>query len=36
MKQSKASAGAPVVYAMGDTPYGDGGARQDFSDAERK
>ena len=31
VEQSEASAEAPVVEAMGDTAYGDGGARQDFA-----
>ena len=35
-EQSEASAGVPVVEAMGDTAYGDGGTRQDFADAGRK
>ena len=36
VEQSEGSAGVPVVEAMGDTAYGDGGARQDFADAGRK
>ena len=36
MEQSEASAGVPVVEAMGDTAYGDGGTRQDFADAGRR
>ena len=36
VEQSEASAGVPIVEAMGDTAYGDGGTRQDFSDAGRK
>ena len=32
----KYSAGVPVVEAMGDTAYGDGGTRQEFADAGRK
>ena len=36
VEQSEASAGVPVVEAMGDTAYGDGGTRQDFADAGRK
>ena len=36
VEQSETSAGAPVVEAMGDTAYGDGGTRQDFADAGRK
>ena len=36
MEQSETNAGAPVVEAMGDTAYGDGGTRQDFADAGRK
>ena len=36
VEQSEASAGAPVVEAMGDTAYGDGGTRQAFADAGRK
>ena len=35
-EQSEASAGAPVVEAIGDTAYGDGGTRQAFVDAGRK
>lgn len=30
VEQSEISAGAPVVEALGDTTYGDGGTRQDF------
>ena len=36
VEQSAASAEAPVVEAMGDTAYGDGGTRQAFADAGRK
>ena len=36
VEQSEASAGVPVVEAMGDTAYGDGGTRQDFADAGRR
>ena len=36
VEQSEASAGVPVVEAMGDTTYGDGGTRQGFVDAGRK
>ena len=36
VEQSEASAGVPVVEAMGDAAYGDGGNRQDFADAGRK
>ena len=36
VEQSEASAGVPVVEAMGDTAYGDGGTHQAFADAERK
>ena len=36
VEQSEASAGVPVVEAIGDTAYGDGGTRQDFADAGRK
>ena len=36
VEQSEASAGVPVVEAMGDTAYGDGGTRQEFADAGRK
>ena len=36
VEQSEASAEAPVVEAMGDTAYGDGGTRQAFVDAGRK
>ena len=36
VEQSEASAGVPVVEAMGDAAYGDGGTRQDFADAGRK
>ena len=36
VEQSEASTGVPVVEAMGDAAYGDGGARQDFADAGRK
>lgn len=36
VEQSEASAGVPVVEAMGDTAYGDGGTRQAFADAGRK
>ena len=36
VEQSEASAEVPVVEAMGDTAYGDGGTRQAFVDAERK
>ena len=36
VEQSEASAGVPIVEAMGDTAYGDGGTRQDFADAGRK
>ena len=36
VEQSEASAEAPVVEAMGDTAYGDGGTRQAFADAGRK
>ena len=36
VEQSEASAGLPVVEAMGDAAYGDGSARQDFADAGRK
>ena len=33
VEQSEASADVPVVEAMGDTAYGDGGTRQTFADA---
>ena len=36
VEQSEASAEVPVVEAMGDTAYGDGGTRQAFADAGRK
>ena len=36
VERSEASAGVPVVEAMGDTAYGDGGTRQAFVDAGRK
>ena len=36
VEQSEASAGVPVVEAMGDNAYGDGGTRQDFADAGRR
>ena len=36
VEQSEASAGVPVVEAMGDTAYGDGGTRQAFADAGRQ
>ena len=36
VEQSEASAGVPVVEAVGDTAYGDGGTRQVFVDAGRK
>ena len=36
VEQSEASADVPVVEAMGDTAYGDGGTRQEFADAGRK
>ena len=36
VEQSEASSGVSVVEAMGDTAYGDGGARQAFADAGRK
>ena len=36
VEQSEANAGVPVVEAMGDTAYGDGGTRQGFVDAGRK
>ena len=36
VEQSEACAEAPVSEAMGDTAYGDGGARQAFVDAGRK
>ena len=36
VEQSEASAGVPVVEAMGDTTYGDGGTRQAFADAGRQ
>ena len=36
VEQSEASADVPVVEAMGDTAYGDGGTRQAFADAGRK
>ena len=36
VEQSEASASEPVVEAMGDTAYGDGGTRQEFADAGRK
>ena len=36
VEQSEASAGVPVVEAMGDTAYGDGGTRQVFADAGRR
>ena len=36
VEQSEASAGVPVVEAMGDTAYGDGGTRQEFADAGRR
>ena len=36
VEHSEASAGVPVVEAMGDTAYGDGGTRQDFADAGRR
>ena len=36
VEQSEAGADVPVVEAMGDTAYGDGGTRQVFADAGRK
>ena len=36
VEQSEASAGVPVVEALGDTAYGDGSTRQTFVDAGRK
>ena len=36
VEQSEASAEVPVVEAMGDTAYGDGGTRPAFADAGRK
>ena len=36
VERSEASADVPVVEAMGDTAYGDGGTRQGFVDAGRK
>ena len=36
VEQSEASANVPVVEAMGDTAYGDGGTRQAFADAGRR
>ena len=36
VEQSEASAVVPVVEAMGDTAYGDGGTRQAFADAGRR
>ena len=36
VERSEASTGVPVVEAMGDTAYGDGGTRQAFVDAGRK
>lgn len=36
VEQSEASVAVPVVEAMGDTAYGDGGTRQAFADAGRK
>ena len=36
VERSEASAGVPVVEAMGNTAYGDGGTRQAFVDAGRK
>ena len=36
VEQSEASAEVPVVEAIGDTAYGDGGTRQAFADAGRK
>ena len=36
VEQSETSADVPVVEAMGDTAYGDGGTRQAFADAGRK
>ena len=36
VQQSEIAAGAPVVEAMGDTAYGDGGTRQYFADAGQK
>ena len=36
VEQSEASAGVPVVEAIGDTAYGDGGTRQEFADAGRR
>ena len=36
VEQSEASADVPVVEALGDTAYGDGGTRQVFADAGRK
>ena len=36
VEQSEESAGLPVSETMGDTAYGDGGARQNFADAGRK
>ena len=36
VEQSEASTGVSVDEAMGDAAYGDGGARQDFSEAGRK
>ena len=36
VEQSEVSADVPVVEAMGDTAYGDGGTRQGFADAGRR
>ena len=36
VEQSEVSAGAPVLEAMGDTAYGDGGTRQAFAEAGRR
>ena len=36
VEQSETSADVPVVEAMGDTAYGDGGTRQAFADAGRR
>ena len=36
VEESEASTGVPVLGAMGDATYGDGGTRQAFADAGRK
>ena len=36
VEQSEAGTGVPVVEAMGDAAYGDGGTRQNFADAGRE